>query len=362
MILYPKGKDMKNDDIDCFESFSRSYLFWLSRFLRYKITSLSNRQVKDKDRLGDIIQELIIGFDNIDKLKALIKESRNIGLNSIHVYFLPLYKLYIYLQKYGCGSLKEIDEELLSDFLASQTATLSDASKKNHKIAIINFFAYIDKKNRSNDGSSYRFGIELKNWGGLSGKSGTKLPSFMNKDEVSRFMDAIENYPYKNPILASRNRLIIKIILYTGIRVSEAISIKEKDMIKDENLYIIQVRGKGNKPRVVMIKESLIKHDLYNYLESKECNDALLFCNQKGNILTQAYISRLVEQILLSTGLRKEKNGAHMLRHTFATMLYQKSKDLVLVQESLGHADINTSRIYTHFDKERLKKTTDIFS
>lgn len=50
-----------------------------------------------------------------------------------------------------------------------------------------------------------------------------------------------------------------------------------------------------------------------------------------------------------------------MLRHTFATLLYQKNRDLILVQESLGHADINTSRIYTHFDKQRLSQTTDIF-
>jgi len=50
-----------------------------------------------------------------------------------------------------------------------------------------------------------------------------------------------------------------------------------------------------------------------------------------------------------------------MLRHTFATMLYQKNHDLILVQESLGHADINTSRIYTHFDSEKMKKTTDIY-
>ncbi len=83
--------------------------------------------------------------------------------------------------------------------------------------------------------------------------------------------------------------------------------------------------------------------------------------NNKGKPLSQAYISSIVEKILLSVGIRKEKNGAHMLRHTFATLLYQKSKDLILVQESLGHADINTSRIYTHFDIDRLKQTTDVF-
>jgi integrase/recombinase XerD len=134
-----------------------------------------------------------------------------------------------------------------------------------------------------------------------------------------------------------------------------------KDFNKDSDAYIIQVRGKGNKPRVVMIKESIIKRDLIEWETIKNCNNNTLFCNQKGDLLSQAYISGIVEKILLSAGIRKEKNGAHMLRHTFATMLYQKSKDLILVQESLGHADINTSRIYTHFDKDRLKQTTDIF-
>ena len=93
----------------------------------------------------------------------------------------------------------------------------------------------------------------------------------------------------------------------TGIRVSEAINIKIKDFTKDGDAYIIQVRGKGNKPRVVMIKEIIIKNDLTNWYENKSCNENLLFCNQKGTRLTQAYIGRLVEQILLSVGLRKEK-------------------------------------------------------
>ncbi|RXJ86426.1 tyrosine-type recombinase/integrase [Arcobacter sp. CECT 8985] len=346
--------------LDCEISFDKSYLFWLCRFIRNKITSLSNRQVKDKNRLAQILHELITGYNTISELKSSIKEVRNIGINSIHVYFIPLEKLYNFLINFGAASLKEIDEELLSDFLASETANLSDATKKNYRIALISFFGYIDKQNEEKNGFVHRYGIELKNWGGLSGKSGTKLPSFMKKEEVQRFIQAIDKYEFSNKI-AARNKLIIKIILYTGIRVNEAINIDLKDFNKDEDAYIIQVRGKGNKPRVVMIKESIIENDLKEWLEYRLTNENLLFCNQKGKALSQAYISSIVEKILLSAGIRKEKNGAHMLRHTFATMLYQKSKDLILVQESLGHADINTSRIYTHFDKDKLKRTTDIF-
>lgn len=347
--------------IDFEKTFDKTFLFWLSRFVRSKVTSLSNRQVSKKERLAEIIQELIHGFNSIDELKKIMKEVRNIGITSIHVYYLPLEKLYKFMLNFGAFSMKEIDEELLSDFLSSETANLSDATKKNYRIALLGFFGYIDKQNEEENGTAYRYGIELKNWGGLSGKSGTKLPSFLNKEEVNKFIKAINDYPYKNQNIAARNRLIIKTILYTGIRVGEAISINKKDFVKDGESYIIQVRGKGNKPRVVMIKEKIIKNDLSMWLNFRTCDESLFFCNQKGNKLTQSYISRLVEQILLSIGLRKEKNGAHMLRHTFATLLYQNSHDLILVQESLGHADINTSRIYTHFDKKQLDRTTDIF-
>lgn len=165
--------------LDCEISFDKSYLFWLCRFIRNKITSLSNRQVKDKNRLAQILHELITGYNSINELKSSIKEVRNIGINSIHVYFIPLEKLFNFLTNFGAASLKEIDEELLSDFLASETANLSDATKKNYRIALISFFGYIDKQNEENNGFVHRYGIELKNWGGLSGKSGTKLPSFM---------------------------------------------------------------------------------------------------------------------------------------------------------------------------------------
>ena len=347
-------------ELDFMNSFDKTLLFWIERFVRNKLTTLSNRQVTDKNKLAIIIQSLVKGTKSIDELSLIVKDARNIGLAGINTYFNPLLKLYNFTINLGLASMKEIDEELLSDFLASETSALSDASKKNHRIALLALFSYIDKQNENSDGSSYLFKIELKNWGGLSGKSGTKLPSFMNKSEIDKFLNAIDTYEFSDNT-SYRNRLILKIIIYTGIRVSEILNLKLKDIFKEESVYLMQIKGKGNKPRVVMIKSTIIENDLKHWLDIRVCNSDLLVCNQKGEKLTQAYISRTVENILISVGIRKEKNGAHMLRHSFATLLYQKHHDLILVQEALGHADINTSRIYTHFDKERLYKTTEIF-
>ncbi len=339
-------------------TFKDSLLFWIERYVRYKLTSLSNRQVKDPDMLFSIIQRLSEGVGSIDELQKLAKEARNAGLIGINTYFKPLEKLYKHLSKLPMHSLKEIDEEIIIDFLATATAHLSDATKKNYRTTMINFFKYIEKNNETN-GQIHVFGIELKNWAGLRGKAGMKLPVHLSQEEIKRFIEAIDTYPFRQDV-AARNRAIIKLILYTGIRVSEAINLKLKDFMPQEDVYLIKIIGKGNKSRVVMIKKEHIKKDLDDWLLQRRCSDNLLFCNNRGTPLTQAYISRIVEKILLSCGIRKEKNGAHMLRHTFATLLYNKSKDLVLVQEALGHASLDTSRIYTHFDKERLKKAASI--
>lgn len=350
--------------LDYTNNINESLLFWIEKYIRNKLTNLSNRNVNDKEQLSLILKQLNSGTKDINELKQLIKEARNIGLSGINTYFNPLYKLYMYIDDLNFNSLKQIDEDILSDFLLTVTSGLADASKKNHKIAIVNFFSYIDKQNITNkeqlsENNAYLFNIELKNWGGLRGNSGSKLPSFMTKVEIEKFIKALNTYKFSSKI-SSRNKLIIKIILYTGIRVSEAINIKTKDIYQEDDVYLIQVRGKGNKPRVVMIKASVINEDLKGWMDIRICHNTLLFCNSKGNPITQSYISRVVEQILLSVNIRKEKNGAHMLRHSFATLLYSKHRDLVLVQEALGHADINTSRIYTHFDSSRLKKTTDL--
>lgn len=346
--------------IDFKDTFDETLLFWIERFLHSKVATLSSRNVKNKEILNQTMKSLRFGIKNVEQLQTLLKEVRNNGLIGINTYANPLLKLFSYLQTFGFASMREIDEEILRDFIAVACSSLSNASKKNHRVVVIGFFGFIDKQNEDENGKSYIFNIELKNIGDIRGKSAEKLPSFMNEDELKRFLNAIDDYPF-SPKVKNRNQLIIKTIIYTGIRVSEALNLKYKDISEDENNYILQVRGKGNKPRIVMILKKHIQELLQNWKiqkDSMQLDSEYVFCNFKNKILTQAYVSRSVENILTFAGIRKEKNGAHMLRHSFATLLYQKSLDLVLVQEALGHSSITTSRIYTHFDKTRLSKTT----
>lgn len=344
--------------IDFLSTFDKTLLFWLERFIKLKLTTLSNRNVKDKQVFNEILQHLNKGVKTIDELKILAKEARQAGLIGINTYINPLEKLYEQLTALGFRSMKEIDEETIIDFLATYTSGLSDATKKNYRMAILSFFKYIDKQNEDDDGKSYIYRMELKNFAGLGGSKGQKLPTYMHDEEIQRFLDAIDQTPFKDYAQA-KNRLLIKLILYTGMRVSEALDIQIKDIVKEDGFHIFRISGKGNKQRIAMIKSSYIQKEFNEWLQNKP-NTTLLFCSRTGKRLTQPYVSYIMDKILLYAGIRKEKNGAHMLRHTFATRLYQKNHDLILVQEALGHADLNTSRIYTHFDKERLKAATQV--
>ncbi|MBH0272601.1 tyrosine-type recombinase/integrase [Helicobacter pylori] len=337
-------------------------LLWIGRFLRYKCTSLSNSQVKDQNKVFECLNELNQAC-SASQLEKVCKKARNAGLLGINTYALPLLKFYEYTKKISLKSLKSIDEVLLAEFLSVYTGGLSLATKKNYRIALLGLFSYIDKQNQDENEKSYIYNITLKNISGVNQSAGNKLPTHLNNEELEKFLEGIDKIEMSAKVRA-RNRLLIKIIVFTGMRSNEALQLKIKDFTLENGCYTILIKGKGDKYRAVMLKAFHIESLLKEWLIERELypvkND-LLFCNQKGSALTQAYLYKQVERIINFAGLRREKNGAHMLRHSFATLLYQKRHDLILVQEALGHASLNTSRIYTHFDKERLKEAASIW-
>ncbi|GAA7208925.1 tyrosine recombinase XerH [Helicobacter pylori] len=337
-------------------------LLWIGRFLRYKCTSLSNSQVKDQNKVFECLNELNQAC-SASHLEKICKKARNAGLLGINTYALPLLKFYEYTKKISLKSLKSIDEVLLAEFLSVYTGGLSLATKKNYRIALLGLFSYIDKQNQDENEKSYIYNITLKNISGVNQSTGNKLPTHLNNEELEKFLEGIDKIEMSAKVRA-RNRLLIKIIVFTGMRSNEALQLKIKDFTLENGCYTILIKGKGDKYRAVMLKAFHIENLLKEWLMERELypvkND-LLFCNQKGSTLTQAYLYRQVERIINFAGLRREKNGAHMLRHSFATLLYQKRHDLILVQEALGHASLNTSRIYTHFDKQRLEEAASIW-
>ena len=147
--------------VDAKEVFEASLLFWLDKFMKSKLTSLSNRHVEENQKLSAIIGTLNRGTKSMDELMEQMREARNIGLIGINLYMSPLEKLYHYITPMRMQSLKEIDEEIISEFLASQTGSLSDATKKNYRMAIISFFKFIDKQNEEDNGTAHQFRIEL---------------------------------------------------------------------------------------------------------------------------------------------------------------------------------------------------------
>ncbi len=341
---------------------AENLLLWIGRFLRYKCTSLSNSQVKDQNKVFECLNELNQAC-SASHLEKICKKARNAGLLGINTYALPLLKFYKYTKKISLKSLKSIDEVLLAEFLSVYTGGLSLATKKNYRIALLGLFSYIDKQNQDENEKSYIYNITLKNISGVNQSAGNKLPTHLNNEELEKFLEGIDKIEMSAKVRA-RNRLLIKIIVFTGMRSNEALQLKIKDFTLENGCYTILIKGKGDKYRAVMLKAFHIESLLKEWLIERELypvkND-LLFCNQKGSALTQAYLYKQVERIINFAGLRREKNGAHMLRHSFATLLYQKRHDLILVQEALGHASLNTSRIYTHFDKQRLEEAASIW-
>lgn len=333
-----------------------SIIFWITKFAVNKIYTTSHRLVQNPK----IVKELILKIDNSSSLAEVnhyFKELRGHGYQGLHIYHKPLSKFGTFVKDNRIKSLKEIDNQYLHRFLSESTLGMSNASKKNYRVTITNFFNYIDAYNEDDKANTHNFSFDLRIWERNSISPKANVPDFMNDDELKEFFKALESYK-KTSYPAYRNSFIIKLLLLTGLRSREVIDLKYEDMIEDSEYYKFQVIGKGNKYRDVIIKKEFMEEYIIN--DKKYKDEELIFRNMKAGKLSQAYISDSVARVLRLANIKKNKKGSHLLRHTFATQLYKQEKDVFLLKEALGHADINTSMIYTHLNNDELKKTTSI--
>jgi len=151
---------------------------------------------------------------------------------------------------------------------------------------------------------------------------------------------------------------MLKLLIRTGIRVSELINIKKEDIsIEDSCLYTINIKGKNNLYRTICIQKKHIQKEFKILLK----NSSKWIFEKKRKKITPQNVYYLVNKTLKKNNINKNKSGPHLFRHTFATHLYRKTKDIILVQESLGHQSIQSTQIYIHTDFTYLKKMCNAF-
>jgi integrase/recombinase XerD len=179
------------------------------------------------------------------------------------------------------------------------------------------------------------------------------LPDVLSVAEVEKLLAS----PTLDDPLVFRDRALLELAYGAGLRVSEWISIGVRDVMFDEGL--VRVFGKGSKERLVPIGRRAIGalasyvRELRPRLEQGEGRGAL-FLNARGQPLTRMGAWKILRKYVERAGIEKHVSP-HTLRHSFATHLLEGGADLRAVQEMLGHADISTTQIYTHVDREYLR-------
>lgn len=187
-----------------------------------------------------------------------------------------------------------------------------------------------------------------------SPKFAKKLPNYLSFEEVEALLNADQNSKFY-----ARDTALLEMIYSSGLRVSEAISVRLSDFDLEDGF--LRVIGKGDKERIVPVGSRLM-NCISDYLPlrvqmlSGKANTDILIVSQRGKGVTRQFVWTLVKKRAMLAGIKKEISP-HTLRHSFATHLISRGADLRSVQEMLGHSDISTTQIYTHVSGDFLRRT-----
>ncbi len=190
-------------------------------------------------------------------------------------------------------------------------------------------------------------------------KKPVRYPSVLTTEQVTSLLN--ENAKRKD-YLALRDQAILELMYASGMRASEIVTLKARNI--DYRSRVIRIIGKGDKERMVSISKTAVlvmqeyfkklRPELYAKHHSSKPADAF-FLNDRGENLTVRGLEYILRQVENKTGFYYGLHP-HILRHTFATTFIDNGADLRLVQELLGHSSINTTQVYTHVSTKTMKE------
>ncbi|MBO9657683.1 MAG: site-specific tyrosine recombinase XerD [Chitinophagaceae bacterium] len=285
--------------------------------------------------------------------KAYLQLEKSLADNSIEAYLHDIDKLTQFLQETSSMiNPAELDLKQLQQFLkwinelgmtSSSQARIISGIKAFYKYCLLENISRIDPT------------VLLE-----APKLKRTLPDVLSYEEIESIIGRIDLSKPEG----GRNKAILETMYSCGLRVSEVVNLKISQLYLD--VGFIRVLGKGDKERLVPIGSSAINY-LTIYLkhirvhsQPKPGNEDIVFLNKRGSKLSRVMIFLIIKDLVKKAGISKTVSP-HTFRHSFATHLVEGGADLRAVQEMLGHESITTTEIYTHLDREFLKKTLENF-
>jgi len=294
----------------------------------------------------------VAGFDTptaldeaLDRYLAHLRVERGLLDATLEAYARDLREYSEWLTRHGIPRLSEVTEPVILQHLADlQRRGLSRASQARHLAAVRGLHKFANAEGLAPTDPSE----------GVEATRGTRpLPHFLGIEEVDRLL----GQPDGATAAGARDKAMLEVLYASGLRVSELVTLPLSAI--DSMTGVVRVRGKGGKERIVPVgaraREALTAYlagPRQRLLGTRRSND--LFVTPRGGRMTRQGFWKLLARYARAAGI-EQRVYPHTLRHSFATHLLERGADLRAVQAMLGHADIATTQIYTHVDRERLK-------
>lgn len=242
-------------------------------------------------------------------------------------------------------TLQDLGTEELAKFLSDRKkSTLTSSSLRITTVHLKVFFRWLAMTGR----------LEMDPAEPLIATRGDQsLPETLHAREVEKLLESIDPLQY----LGRRDKAILELFYSSGLRLSELCKARLEWIDLEDGF--IRVTGKGNKTRIVRIGkkaltafEDYLQNERPSLVTKKTSSHA--FLSVRGGPLSPDRVRQIVKERAAAAGI-EQTMYPHLLRHSFATHLLEGGADLRVIQELLGHADISTTQIYTHVDRQRLK-------
>ena len=282
----------------------------------------------------------------IQQFLDYLSVERGLAPNTIQAYGRDLNNFAQFLQKITIASVDKVAHKDVTDFMWSRKEKgIAAKSISRSLVAIRVFFRFLLKEQKiKQDPTSVLDSPKL--W--------KRIPDVLGIPEVEKLITR----PDVRDLSGIRDRAVLELLYATGLRVSEIINLNISDLNMD--VGFLKCTGKGSKERIVPMGKKA-QEAIKAYLQKarpgllgKHLPNNGLFLTRLGKKMTRQMLWKLIKKYTRQANIKKEVTP-HTLRHSFATHLLERGADLRVVQELLGHANISTTQIYTHVDKERLK-------